>query len=239
MFNEPSSTYQGFYIGVVVGVEDPEFRGRVMVYVPGVMKYLYDKAQGPKDPEKDAEDYEIASLVDSDFVDYLDGKKPDYLRGLRHNLPWAEQVAPIFGGATSLNINLRSGVETKDKVENVVDAPTFKNYKGDDGELGQEFKNKTPRIDPQFLLIKEQPMCIDTPNGSSEINDSLSQNWFQHCLVDEDNPSNLGTAGSSRGIISVPAVGAKVWVFFLGGDPNRPVYFGAVQESTNILSTGR
>ena len=51
--------------------------------------------------------------------------------------------------------------------------------------------------------------------------------------------------GASAGFFSKPAVGAKVWVFFYGGDAQRPVYFASVVEAPNyqvanqnVASTG-
>jgi len=38
-------------------------------------------------------------------------------------------------------------------------------------------------------------------------------------------PSNVGTPGSPVGTFSTPNGGTKVWVFFMGGDAQRPVYF--------------
>jgi hypothetical protein len=38
-------------------------------------------------------------------------------------------------------------------------------------------------------------------------------------------PSNVGTTGSPVGTFSTPNGGTKVWVFFMGGDIQRPVYF--------------
>jgi hypothetical protein len=38
-------------------------------------------------------------------------------------------------------------------------------------------------------------------------------------------PSNVGTPGSPVGTFSTPNAGTKVWVFFMGGDVQRPVYF--------------
>jgi len=37
--------------------------------------------------------------------------------------------------------------------------------------------------------------------------------------------SPKGYSNASKGLFSVPKVGAKVWVFFEGGDSNRPIYF--------------
>jgi hypothetical protein len=40
--------------------------------------------------------------------------------------------------------------------------------------------------------------------------------------------------GGANGFYSQPAVGAKVWVFFYGGDIQKPVYFGVVPNGVNI-----
>lgn len=46
-------------------------------------------------------------------------------------------------------------------------------------------------------------------------------------------PNSLITAsGSPNGAFSVPNEGAKVWVFFYGGDIQKPIYFGAAVEPT-------
>lgn len=49
-------------------------------------------------------------------------------------------------------------------------------------------------------------------------------------------PTDIGTTGSPNGMFSVPALGAKVWVFFIHGDFQRPVYFANVIEQTTGIS---
>jgi hypothetical protein len=46
--------------------------------------------------------------------------------------------------------------------------------------------------------------------------------------------SNMSRAGAPVGMFSIPAVGAKVWVMFEGGSPNRPVYMGQANDPSNI-----
>jgi hypothetical protein len=50
--------------------------------------------------------------------------------------------------------------------------------------------------------------------------------------------ANMVTAhvanGGANGFFSKPAVGAKVWVFFYGGDVQKPVYFGSVLNGSNV-----
>jgi hypothetical protein len=44
-------------------------------------------------------------------------------------------------------------------------------------------------------------------------------------------PTHGGGDGSASGTFSSPEVGSKVWVFFHGGDPQKPVYFAQSQDS--------
>jgi hypothetical protein len=48
---------------------------------------------------------------------------------------------------------------------------------------------------------------------------------------------NGSRPGGPMGVFSTPHIGAKVWVFFLGGNVQRPVYFANVHEPSNIAST--
>jgi hypothetical protein len=47
---------------------------------------------------------------------------------------------------------------------------------------------------------------------------------------------NIGRAGGPIGTFSIPAAGAKVWVCFEAGNPQRPVYMGQVYEPSNYQS---
>ena len=50
---------------------------------------------------------------------------------------------------------------------------------------------------------------------------------------------NIGTAGSAVGTFTTPNAGSKVWVFFMGGDVQRPVYFAqAVNKGDVTAFTG-
>jgi len=46
--------------------------------------------------------------------------------------------------------------------------------------------------------------------------------------------SNVGTPGSPVGTFSIPNGGTKVWVFFMGGDIQRPVYFAQAPNPGDI-----
>jgi hypothetical protein len=47
---------------------------------------------------------------------------------------------------------------------------------------------------------------------------------------------NGSRPGGPMGIFSTPHIGAKVWVFFLGGNAQRPVYFANVYEPSNVAT---
>ena len=48
--------------------------------------------------------------------------------------------------------------------------------------------------------------------------------------------SNMSRHGGPVGSFSIPMVGAKVWVMFEGGSPQRPIYMGQVYDPSNIQS---
>jgi len=47
---------------------------------------------------------------------------------------------------------------------------------------------------------------------------------------------NAGTAGSAVGSYTTPNAGSKVWVFFLGGDIQRPVYFAQAPNPGDVAA---
>ncbi len=46
----------------------------------------------------------------------------------------------------------------------------------------------------------------------------------------------LGSTGGPSGAFSIPNPGSKVWVFFYGGDIQKPVYFGVANDPTGSAS---
>jgi hypothetical protein len=94
------------------------------------------------------------------------------------------------------------------------------------------------------------------PNGQSSQEGlaSLNQNNDQQNPLQNSGPrgvtilnrsgayakeDNIGTAGSAVGTFTTPNAGSKVWVFFMGGDVQRPVYFAqAVNKGDVTAVTG-
>jgi hypothetical protein len=77
-------------------------------------------------------------------------------------------------------------------------------------------------------LARNEP----TSGGSSDPNKLVQRTTSQG--VNAYGSVNIGRPGSPVGSFSIPCVGAKVWVMFEGGSPQRPIYMGQVYDPSNI-----
>jgi len=92
--------YYGNYLGLVVSDDgqDPERRGRIQVWVPGITNTMYG---GWNDDPTDKKIYYIGDDSQLKDVD---------IQRLRAVLPWAECASPLIGGGgTPLYYNKSSG----------------------------------------------------------------------------------------------------------------------------------
>lgn len=87
-------TYYGNYLGMVINNNDPEYRGRIQVFVPHIMPTLYEGWN-----EK-GEDIKINCVGDN----MPSGLSSEIIKKLRTILPWAEAASPIVGQGTSGNV---------------------------------------------------------------------------------------------------------------------------------------
>jgi hypothetical protein len=78
------------YLGMVINSSDPEYRGRVQIFIPHIMPTLYDGWN------KEGEDIEI-SCVGSNIPQ---GLSPELHARLVKILPWAEAASPIVGSSS-------------------------------------------------------------------------------------------------------------------------------------------
>lgn len=87
----------GNHIGIVVNQEDPEYRGRVQIYIPYLTNTVYAGWN--------------ETLTDKKFKNIGGGGDltPEVVEKLKNVLPWAECAAPIFGGGTSATYNSSTG----------------------------------------------------------------------------------------------------------------------------------
>ena len=78
------------YLGMVINSSDPEYRGRVQIFIPHIMPTLYDGWN------KEGQDIEI-SCVGSNIPQ---GLSPELHARLVKILPWAEAASPIVGSSS-------------------------------------------------------------------------------------------------------------------------------------------
>lgn len=86
--------YYGNYLGLVVNSTDPEYRGRVQVFVPHIMPAIYEGWN------EEGQDIEI-SCVGSNIPE---GLTPEIHARLVKILPWAEAASPIIGSSAPGNL---------------------------------------------------------------------------------------------------------------------------------------
>jgi hypothetical protein len=91
--------YFGNYLGLVVNTEDPEKRGRVQVFIPGMMPTLYG------DWDQTKKNISFKTFESETFSAGLNIK-------LKSLLPWAEAAIPFWGGSTGAPINESTGAPT-------------------------------------------------------------------------------------------------------------------------------
>jgi hypothetical protein len=77
---------------------------------------------------------------------------------------------------------------------------------------------------------RNEPLANGSQSGERLVIKTTNQG------VNSYGSSNMSRYGGPVGSFSIPMVGAKVWVMFEGGSPQRPIYMGQVYDPSNIQS---
>lgn len=80
-------TYYGNYLGMVISNNDPEYRGRIQVFVPHIMPTIYEGWNDGGDN----------ITIDCVGDNMPQGLSSDIVKKLKIILPWAEAASPIVG----------------------------------------------------------------------------------------------------------------------------------------------
>lgn len=202
--------YSGFHLGIVVQNNDPNFWGRVKVFVPEhspnidkLNKWIDDGNPEGKDKWEflfNAVDKEISPQLMEIFDD------------LKELLPWANFAGPIFGG--NADGRFRRVLE--------------KTARNDTASFGEAEAQNAYRPLNAYVEDRVNDKFTQSDKGSKLTNPNASD--YEPCNY----------SGMVRGIFSIPNVGAKVYVFYQNNDPMFPVYFAASYNSDSIkqLYTG-
>lgn len=197
--------YYGNYMGIVVQNNDPQYRGRVKVFVPHVTPTVYKNwiENSDQQPAVDRIFKFIGSNVGSDLTNIIDD--------LKLILPWAEVASPITGESSAGRYHASSKKATTSDGSNFNylfgSSPTTYSQNSDNiaEKPGHIFDMATVNLADAF----NNPQLTNVNNVNK-----LSFNYTPECY-----------SNSGKGSFAVPNVGSHVWVFFNAGDPLKPVIF--------------
>lgn len=106
---------------------------------------------------------------------------------------------------------------------------------GQDYKVISTYHGTGPHVDVELLDSGRDKLSKIRTGNSEKIATAISGNELNNSVSESNiaSPSRVPMAangtpspdGQAKGIISSPSLGAKVWVFFYGGDIQKPVYF--------------
>ena len=195
-----------FYRGVVVKNDDPLKLCRVKVYIPELSNQPFDDW---------FEKYDAMDIKAPGKNNTTDAWKDiKIFEEIAANIPWAEPCYPLFGESGPSRYYKSQGIAT------ISDC----NYP--EGFL--TIDTKAPTVSsgsfaPAFLYES-----WETPLG-----DAFTQplvNYSVKCNPYGFSYKSNKYSNKTKGMIGIPEVGSKIWVFHDIGNLNFPIYFGVAQD---------
>jgi len=204
-----SEKYFGNHLGIVIQNNDPDKGGKIKIWVPHISPTVYKNWD---ENNKDKSFKFIGKNIDSDITDIIED--------LKAVVPWAECASPLVGSIAPARYNAYSQTATisdSNKIDSSMptwsatgEEPTGSDtYKLNDDGIGEKPARKYEHHDLKVA---------DAFSDKNEVRFN-NVNRFSYNYV----PTSY--SNSAKGSFSVPNVGAHVWTFFAGGNPNNPVYF--------------
>ena len=210
--------YYGNYLGMVIQNNDPSKTGRVKIFIPHIAPSIYE---GWNKIASDKHFKFIGKNIDSDVTDIIED--------LKLLLPWSGCAAPLAGGNSSGRYNAKQktgSISDSARLQTTTnDNPISTKYALNPDQIGE----KPARI-YEVNEFRVNDGFSDTTSYNNGVQDfSLTGTGGQANKV---NPYSFNYTPSSysnraKGSFSIPNVGSHVWVFFVDGDPNSPVYFAS------------
>jgi hypothetical protein len=198
--------YHGNYMGIVVQNNDPQYRGRVKVFVPHITPTVYKNwiENSDQQPAVDRVFKFIGSNVGSDLTNIIDD--------LKLILPWAEVASPVAGESSAGRYHASS------KLATTSDGSNFTYLFGNSATTAYPQNSDNIAEKPGHIFDMATVNLSDAFNNPQITNvnnvNKLSYNYTPECY-----------SNSGKGSFAVPNVGSHVWVFFNAGDPLYPVVF--------------
>ena len=211
-------TFNSIYLGIVLQNNDPEYRGRVKVWVPYANAAVYNKWNQVKQDRKFKFPGTAGGIDPSDLSLIIEE--------LKDGLPWAEYCGSIMGEVASGTYNSNTDTSTVSDasfnytLKNSNTTTTADSYKLNNDGIGEK---------PGSVYEKYGAKLVDAFTDTASVKaNQVNQNGTQYT------PSTYSNA--AKGLFAIPNVGAHVWVMFMEGITGYPVYFGASFGSEDFNS---
>lgn len=205
--------YYGNYLGIVIQNNDPEKAGKVKIWIPHISPTVYKNWD---ERNNDRSFKFIGRNIDSDFTDIVED--------LKKVLPWADSAAPIIGSASPGRYNAydqNATISDTNQSTYLYPASFSKtDYTLNDDNIGEKPARK----------YEVHNLKVNDAFANKDRVPFNNLNKHSHSYV----PSSY--SNSAKGSFSIPNVGAHVWVFFVEGDPNAPVYFATTHGESEWKS---
>ena len=205
--------YFGNYLGIVIQNNDPEKAGKVKIWIPHISPTIY-KNWDEKNEDKAFKF--IGKNIESDLTDIVED--------LKKVLPWADSAAPIVGSVAPGRYNAfdqNATISDSNKPNSLYPNDDVKSkYNLNDDNIGEKPARK----------YEIQELKVNDAFADKDRVPFNNLNKHSHSYV----PSSY--SNSAKGSFSIPNVGAHVWVFFVEGDPNNPVYFATTHGDSEWKS---
>lgn len=191
----------GFYRGIVIQNNDPERRGRVKVYISAFAPQIYSQWYDEQDTNKSFR-FPAGNNIYKD-----EASLKLIFNEAKNILPWAEQASSLMGaGSPGTYIKASDTASISDSSSAKLPAS--------DGSLNVDSIGEKSG----FLYETTQGQLKDGFNGYNA--DGMPET---NPYAFQFKPSTYSNC--TKGVFTVPDVGANVWVFFENGNIESPIYF--------------
>lgn len=207
--------YNSIYLGICVQNNDPEYRGRIKVWVPHISVNVYNKWNQLKQDRS----FKFPGLnINSDLSLIIEE--------LKEELPWAEYCSPLMGeNASGIYNDYYHSASVSDatyasSLTGSNDSTTLSEY-----SLNKESFGEKPGAVFEKYNFRVTDAFTDTATNKTSKFNPYGTNY---------KPSTY--SNSAKGVFSIPRVGAHIWVFFRDGVPYYPIYIGAAVGEDDFKS---
>lgn len=207
---EQQRTDRDYYRGIVVKNDDPLSLYRVKVYIPELSNQPYDEW---------FEKFEALNIKFPGLNNPTDNWTDiSIFEEMANKIPWASPCFPLFGEGVGSRYYNTEGIATTSDC----------NYlSGFQVNNTQSITLSGGSFSPSFLY----------ENNDTKLGDGFTSPLNNFAV--KGNPYGFGYASNkytnkTKGIMGVPNVGTKVWVFHEQGSYLNPVYFGIIHDNREL-----